>query len=175
MAERKEPAVVWYKDGLIKILPVNSETVYFTDYSDEMFKLINGVRWTVTNKGYLRGYINGKNISLHHLVLPKEEGIHSDHINRKKEDNRRCNLRNVTPTENFVNRGLTIRNTSGYLGVSWNIKSKKWMASIRVNKKSKNLGYYDDPEEAHEVFKRAAEKYYPGIVYPEDIQSSEVK
>ena len=171
MAKRKEPSIIWVEDNLIKILPVNSEIIYFTDYSDKMYQLIYGVRWAVTNKGYLRGYINGKNISLHHLVFPKEEGMHSDHINRKKEDNRICNLRNITPTENYINRGLTIRNTSGYLGVSWNIKSEKWMASIRINKKSKNLGYYDDPQEAHEVFKCAAEKYYPGILYLKEIQS----
>lgn len=88
----------------------------------------------------------------------------------KKNDNRRCNLRNITRTENMINVGLSKANTSGYLGVSWNIKNEKWMASIRVNKKSKNLGYYDDPEEAHQAYKEAAEKYYPGIVYPEHIK-----
>jgi len=171
IAKRKEPSLIWCEDNLIKILPVNCETVYFTDFTNEMYQLVNDIRWAVYG-GYLRGYINGKSIALHHLVLPKEEGMHSDHVNRKKNDNRRCNLRNITPTENYINRGLTVRNTSGYLGVSWNIKNEKWMASIRVNKKSKNLGYYDNPQEAHEIFKLAAEEYYPGILYPEQIQVS---
>jgi len=169
MAKRKEPAIVWHEQGLILILPVNSDTIYFTDYTDKMYKTVKGIRWAVT-RGYLQGYVNGKNTMLHHLVLPKEKGLQCDHINRKKYDNRRSNLRNITRTENMINVGLSKANTSGYLGVSWNIKNEKWMASIRINKKSKNLGYYDNPEDAHQAYKDAAEKYYPGIVYPEQIQ-----
>ena len=169
MAKRKEPAIVWCEDDLIKILPVNSETIYFTDYSDEMYQLTSGVRWLVSG-GYLRGYINKETVSLHHLVLPKQKGLICDHVNRKKNDNRRCNLRNVTPTENQINRGLTNANTSGYLGVSWNIKNKSWMASIRIDKKSKNLGYYDNPQKAHEMFLSAVEDYYPGILFRENLK-----
>ena len=169
MAKRKEPAIVWHEEGLIKIIPINSETVYFTDYSDEMYRLTSGVRWIVS-RGYLQGYVNKKNIFLHHLVLPRQQGMYCDHINRNRTDNRLCNLRNVTPTENRFNCGLSKANTSGYLGVSWNIKNKSWMASLRVNGKSKNLGYYNNPQEAHEAFLNAAEQYYPGILYPEHLQ-----
>ena len=170
MAKRKEPSVVWIEEGLIKILPTNNETIYFTDYNDKLYNVVKNVRWIVT-RGYLQGCINNKRIFLHHLILPREDGLQCDHINRQKNDNRLCNLRNITRTENMINVGLSKANTSGYLGVSWNIKNEKWMASIRVDKKSKNLGYYDDPEEAHQAYKEAAEKYYPGIVYPKNIQS----
>jgi len=168
MAKRKEPAIVWHEDGLIKIFPINSEMVYFTDYTDEMYQLLSGVRWKV-DRGYLCGYVNGRNVYLHHLVLPREKSKLTDHINRKRNDNRGCNLRNVTPTENRFNCGLSKANTSGYKGVSWNIKNKSWMASLRVNGRSKNLGYFQNPQEAHEVFLEAAEKYYPGILYQENI------
>jgi len=38
MAKRKEPSIIWVEDNLIKILPVNSETVYFTDFTNEMYQ-----------------------------------------------------------------------------------------------------------------------------------------
>ena len=170
MAKRKEPSIVWVEDGLIKILPVNSETIYFTDYTGEIYRLVTGIRWSVWGGGYLQGFINGKNTLFHYLVIPKINGKQCDHINRKKNDNRKCNLRHVTRTENMLNIGLTKANTSGYVGVSWNIKNRKWMASIRIDKKSKNLGYYDDPKAAHQAYREAAERNYPGIVYLEQIQ-----
>lgn len=163
MAKRKEPSIVWHEEGLIRILPVNSETIYFTDYTDELYKAITGIRWRVT-KGYLQGRIDKKNVFLHYLILPRENGLQCDHVNRLKNDNRRCNLRNITRSENMFNKGMTKANTSGYVGVSWNSKNKKWMASLRVDKKSKCLGYFNDPKEAYEAYLNAAEIYYPGIL-----------
>ena len=169
MAKRKEASIVWHEEGLIKILPVNSETIYFADYTDELYRTVTDIRWRVT-KGYLQGNINKRNVFLHYLVLPQEDGLQCDHINRQKNDNRKCNLRNITRSENMFNKGMTKANTSGYVGVSWSNKNQKWIASLRVDKKSKYLGYYDDPREAHEAYLAAAEKYYPGILYPEHLQ-----
>lgn len=165
---KKEPSIVWHENGLIKILPINSETIYFTDYSDELYRQVSGIRWRVT-WGYLRGYVNGQNTQLHHLILSKEEGKVCDHINRKRNDNRSCNLRNITRSENKVNAGLTKSNTSGYLGVSWNKREKKWRSAIKVNKITKTLGYFDDPKEAHLTYLEAVEWYHPGILYPEQL------
>lgn len=165
MARRKEPAIVWVEDGLIKVLPVNSKGVYFTDFTECLYNLVSGVRWHVVNNGYLRGYINKELIYLHHLILPPKDGFWIDHINRNKADNRWCNLRYVTPTENLINRGLTRANTSGYLGVYWDNEREKWSACIKLNKKTKRLGRFLTKEEAARAYLEAVEKYYPGILY----------
>lgn len=55
----------------------------------------------------------------------------------------------------FVKR----RNSRGEypIGVSYNKKAKKYIASISINAKRKNLGYFDTPEEAFQVYKIAKE------------------
>lgn len=53
-----------------------------------------------------------------------------------------------------LHRRKTKRNTSGYLGVSYNKRAKKYRASITIDGKYHSLGYYDTPEEASEAYKK---------------------
>jgi hypothetical protein len=79
-----------------------------------------------------------------------------DHIHGLTLDNRRSELRLATPSQSNMNRGLPRNSTTGLKGVTWSNYAHKWMAKIRINRKSKTLGYFDTPEEAHEVYKKAA-------------------
>ena len=45
---------------------------------------------------------------------------------------------------------------SKYVGVSWFKQTKKWMASIMIDGKKKNLGYYHDEKEAARVYDEQA-------------------
>ena len=54
----------------------------------------------------------------------------------------------------ILHRRKTKRNTSGYLGVSYNKRAKKYRASITIDGKYHSLGYYDTPEEASEAYKK---------------------
>ena len=92
-----------------------------------------------------------------HGVWPKH---HMDHKNNNRDDNRIENLRECNPSENLANQRLSSRNKSGFKGVSWARIAEKWYASIKIMGKSKNLGYYNDPEEAHRAYCRAAKKYF---------------
>lgn len=83
-----------------------------------------------------------------------------DHINRDGTDNRFNNLRPTTPQGNGANRGLFKNNNSGFKGVSLCQRTNKWVAGIKVNGKSSYLGQFNTPEEAHEVYKTAAIKYF---------------
>lgn len=74
-----------------------------------------------------------------------------DHINGVKSDNRLSNLRVVNETGNSENvRKPNKRNKSGFMGVIW--YQNKWRANITVNKKTKWLGDYATPEEAHAAY-----------------------
>lgn len=91
---------------------------------------------------------------------PKEKLV--DHINHKTLDNRRCNLRLATKSENGQNRkGADYDCKSGFRGVYWYSADHKWTAAIVVNGKRIHLGYYDDPEVAAEVAANARAKYMP--------------
>ena len=51
-------------------------------------------------------------------------------------------------------------NTSGYKGVSWYKRDRKWQAGIKVNGKFIYLGLFNDPKEAHEAYIKAAKKHF---------------
>ena len=59
-------------------------------------------------------------------IIHKEVPLVIDHINGNREDNRFCNLRNVTYTENSRNLPKQSNNTSGITGVSWRSSCCKW-------------------------------------------------
>jgi len=83
-----------------------------------------------------------------------------DHINRIRSDNRFCNLRAGSLQQNNCNKGLTVRNTSGLLGVSWNSKCGKWKAQVKSNGKQYHLGFYEDIELAGLVAEEARAKLH---------------
>ena len=87
-------------------------------------------------------------------TLARNERV--DHINGDGLDNRRCNLRLATGTQNNANSRLRRTNTTGYKGVTWSAKRKKYVAQIHFNGRGIFLGHYDTPGEAHEAYKEAA-------------------
>jgi hypothetical protein len=83
-----------------------------------------------------------------------------DHINGDRADNRLCNLREATCSQNKANEHIRVTNRSGYKGVSYRKKTGKWGADIAVNGKSKHLGYYDTRERAFIAYMMAAWKHF---------------
>jgi HNH endonuclease/AP2 domain len=94
-----------------------------------------------------------KKFRLHRVVLELKPGDPEvDHINGNRLDNRRSNLRVASHSENEQNRhGLSANNTSGYRGVTWNKRARKWSARAKLNGHSHFLGYFDTPEEANDA------------------------
>jgi hypothetical protein len=86
------------------------------------------------------------------LCLGRGDRRIGDHINGDKLDNRRSNLRIVTPGQNQQNRtALDSRNKSGHRGVCWHAQRQKWRAVGHIAGRSHWLGYFDDVEEAARV------------------------
>jgi len=82
-----------------------------------------------------------------------------DHINGIKSDNRIFNLRVVDETGNSENvRRPNKRNKSGFMGVIW--FQNKWRASITINKKTRRIGDYITPEEAHQAYLAAKREHH---------------
>jgi hypothetical protein len=82
-----------------------------------------------------------------------------DHINGVKTDDRWCNLRPVTPTENCRNQSRYSCNTSGVPGVLWRSDTNKWRATIGVNRRLVDLGCFYNFDDAVQA-RRAAELKY---------------
>lgn len=104
--------------------------------------------------GYPRFALGGKLFFVHKFLFP--ERAETDHINRDKTDNRRCNLRECTHQENACNRPISSANRSGVTGVFWVKRISRWVAQIRCNYKHTHLGCFTDITEAIAA-RRAAE------------------
>ena len=85
---------------------------------------------------------------MHRLILGCSPGELGDHINCNSLDNRRCNLRKCTGTENRQNRRINRNNTSGYRGVAYSKEQRKWVAYLRGSTERIFLGYFETPEAA---------------------------
>ena len=71
-----------------------------------------------------------------------------DHANLDKDDNRICNLREASRSENCINRPQRGNGMSGCIGVTWHSRDKKWHASITKDRKRQWLGAFLDLEAA---------------------------
>lgn len=124
--------------------------------------------WAVTNVGYVvtseKGCKNHK-LLMHRVIMQVEDDLLVDHINHDTLDNRKCNLRKCTRSQNYMNEGLRYNNTSGVRGVSYDSKHNRWLAQIRA----KDVGYacesYKTFEEAVKARKRLEEEYFGEFVY----------
>ena len=118
---------------------------------------ITSIKWgpyAMREEPMVRGK-RGKKMALHRVIARRmgydisDKQFQVDHINGNPLDNRRANIRFVTPSENTRNQGLSCKNTSGFKGVSYDRSRDKWMAFVKVEGRFKNLGRFDTMEEAN--------------------------
>lgn len=121
-------------------------------------------KWYLTGSGYVMTRIDkNRQLFLHHLIIGRKPGLVVDHIDRNPLNNRKLNLRHVTQHINCTNTKLSKNNTSGYTGVTWSNKGKKWVAQIMVNSKMINLGRFNDIDGAIRRRKIAESKYFKDL------------
>lgn len=84
-----------------------------------------------------------------------------DHDDNVKWNNAWENIRPATTSENAINAKRSSANKSGYKGVSWHRKAKKWVAQITYNRKPLYLGLFSTPEEASARYLEEAQKLHP--------------
>lgn len=145
---------------LLEILDYNPDTGVFTNrFTRSNNSKVGQIVGTKCDSGYVRITIKEKTYLIHRLAWFYVHGYfptkHLDHINGIKDDNRIANLREATGSENNQNMAMKRSNTSGFIGVNWCKKSKKWESRIRHDGKRTRLGYYDTPQEAYAAYLKA--------------------
>jgi hypothetical protein len=109
--------------------------------------------------GYVYCYSGNRTIYLHRLVMGEPVG-RVDHRNGDPFDNRRDNLRIATQTQNLGNMALSTRNRSGYKGVSFDKRKRKWRATLLFEGKHHHLGYFSEPRDAAMRYDEAARQQF---------------
>lgn len=110
--------------------------------------------WRRTSSGYVATTLDGKTVYLHRLVMNAPSDKLVDHINGDKLDNRRANLRLVTPHQNAMNRPPV----RGFKGVSYEFG--KWRARIGYQGRTYSLGSYDNLKTAALIYDCAARHFF---------------
>jgi len=125
-----------------------------------------------THDGYVYIKIDNKMRKAHRLAWLYMTGsfpeFNIDHINNIRSDNRFENLRSCTQSENMCNRGKTLKNTSGYKGVSLHSKTGKWRARIRKSGKTYSLGLYCTPPQAFGAYRQYCESIHKEFAHASD-------
>jgi len=137
----------------MKYLKTNSINVIVDD--DDYDKLV-GSSWNPC--GYKREYFarnmitgkrNNKKEYLHRIIMNAKDGEVVDHINGKRFDNRKSNLRICTERENHMNQRVQTKlKSSMFKGVGFHKWANKFRAYIKINGKAKQLGLFNTQHDA---------------------------
>jgi len=105
---------------------------------------------------------------MHNLVYEWSKGkvprgYTVDHKNRNGFDNRVCNLRKATATQQLYNTGPRSDNISGYRGVFWHKGAKKWMVQLKKHHEYFYGGVHSKKKEAckiaAQIYQELAEEF----------------
>ena len=135
------------------LIASNTDNIFYFDYED--YDKIKDMCWTEDSHGYLFSLTTGERLSFHRFVmnLNKQTGptaptsLLVDHIDGNIKNNKKENLRVCLPKQNSWNRKIP-QGLSQIIGVSYNQRVKKWIATIEKEQKVFSLGYFETKEEA---------------------------
>ena len=133
----------------------------YTLVDNDVFELIGHLKWYIHTHGYVtRVFWNTETkkyytVYLHRYVMGAKKGQEIDHINQRKLDNRKENLR-------FCNRSQNMHNVnykrSSHLGVTYNKVGRHWVSKIRINGTRMHLGCFKYKKEGMKAYQLALSK-----------------
>lgn len=116
------------------------------------------IKWKLSGSGYVMNTPKFKGASKHmsRVILDTDEFV--DHRNHNTLDNRKCNLRIATKSQNQMN--------ANYSGVSF--IGNKYVARIKKDQKAVILGHYIDKDEAYFARWYAEKILFKEYAYPKE-------
>ncbi len=129
---------------------------------DEDFEYINKWKWCATKRYngsfYAISTDNKKSVYMHRIIMNPPDGVYVDHINRDSLDNRKCNLRYATNSQNQMNTTAKKNSSTKVKGVFR--YGDKFSSQISYDGKRVFLGHFSTIEEAKKAYDLAAQKLH---------------
>lgn len=150
----------------MKKIRLNNGQHTLVDDEDYEFLVACGAWHQHTSTGYVIRTFNvaGKKLteSMHRIILQPKNGLHVDHKNGDKLDNRKSNIRLCTNQQNAQNMKPNRNNKVGYKGVYRHTSNGNYVAQIQIpmNEKRIHLGSFDTPLEAAYVYDQFASQLF---------------
>lgn len=141
--------------------------VALVDASDEA--LVMRYSWHMLRRGntcyakHTMPWTDGKRpVLLMHRLLAGVTGADTrvDHRDGNGLNNCRANLRVCCHQQNLANARRRADNRSGFKGVGYNRRIDRYHARIHIDGRSKFLGSFRTPQEAHQAYCRAAAEQF---------------
>lgn len=146
----------------------------FALVDDSDFDYLNQFNWYVfksnnTSYAVRTIYTDGKSKSrrMHRDILGNDlNRPNIDHKNGDGLDNQRLNLRFCNQSENNMNKRARVGCSSIYKGVYWKKQVSKFASTIKINGKSKHLGFFSDEVMAAVAYDAEALKLFGEFAKP---------
>lgn len=159
----KDNIIIKKDDKDVYLKASNSEDIFIIDLED--YELIKQYCWLACKDNSGKTRIKSVERKTHiNVILPRiimncnDKNILIDHIDGDTLNNRKSNLRKVTPSQNHVNS-----RRSHNAGIQF--YKNAWCVTIGENNNIHYLGRFKTYEEALEVRKQAEEKYFGEYSY----------
>jgi hypothetical protein len=147
-----------------KMIPLTRGKVALVDDAD--YEYLNQWKWFLSFDPSYQSFravanIGGKTVLMHRLIMNTPKGAVVDHINHDTLDNRRCNLRNATSSQNAMNTRKRKNTYSKYKGVRRSRNKRKvWnMVISKDGVRYEYRSFSSEEEAAHAYDKKARELF----------------
>lgn len=154
-----------------KRIPLSKGKYAIVDDAD--YDFLSQWKWTYTGNGYaIRSEtIDGERVYtyMHRQLMNAPRGHYVDHINHNTLDNRRENLRVVTPTQSLYNTRPRKQTVSPFKGVT--LVKNRWQAAIHVDGEKVVIGRFLTQRAAAEAYNEAAQKHFGEYAVLNDLKA----
>ena len=150
---------------LVEVLRYNRSTGLFTwKISINSRARAGDIAGCPDDRGYIKIRIDGVKYYAHRLAWFYVKGVWPpkliDHRDLKRPNNKFRNLRCGTHSLNHANVKPGRANRSGFKGVSWHRKAKKWVAQITIDQTNRYLGLHTSKRAARAAYLKAATEHF---------------
>jgi hypothetical protein len=169
MRQKSTPSQVFLHptDESARLLTLTNQRVAVIDAVDAERILALGLSWyafRVRRSWYAAAEMgatgNRRRVYLHRLIMDAPIGIEVDHRDGDGLNCRRSNLRLCSHAQNLANQRLSSANKSGYRGVSWDMRDRRWRVAIKKHQVVTTLGGFKDPISAALAYDKAAREMF---------------